>query len=408
MNALKTTTIAALAGLLCSCSSKIMDDQQYFFLNDSWNSFNYETIHETFGDQKDERLYVGNAILIYLLAQPIEEVETALAEHFRLSEKYNIPVLVELDPITFWDGVPELWNWWDPDAPGYNPDNRENVEWNGWTSDKAVKIGWLNWGRQIRLKPMANLFSPAYLAVVKERTQRLVDLTARWYESLPKDRKYLLGGIKIIGELGLGFNNWYYPDGNSYYDKPESADPTGGVDIFTMPDRGVGTMIGYAALTYSGIKTEGEITPEDIFLLEKKYSALISEMSAGRGIGRERLFSHGGGAGEDMNSCIHPEVCPSWSFYFKDALHPSRADAMVYLANSDAPYWGLSEWSIWDNPDETVWREALDEAFSIPRCRFVSLFNYSTLFNMEKPEVRTAGINAIRELQKKYRENNTK
>ena len=81
---------------------------------------------------------------------------------------------------------------------------------------------------------------------------------------------------------------------------------------------------------------------------------------------------------------------------------------MVYLANSDAPYWGLSECSIWDNPDETVWREALDEAFSIPRCRFVSLFNYSTLFNMEKPEVRTAGINAIRELQKKYRENNTK
>ena len=144
-----------------SCEKEPQTPEHYFFLNSSCDKFNYEQIAETFGPQSgQEQLAVGNAILMYILQRPVQDFVTLLNKHFEQAERYDIPVLVQLDPITFWN-TPELWNWWDPEMEGYKDSNRENVEWYGWGSENAVKIGWLNWGRQIRLRPMANVFSPA-------------------------------------------------------------------------------------------------------------------------------------------------------------------------------------------------------------------------------------------------------
>ena len=246
----------------------------YFFLNDECDKFDYPQISTAFGPQSGKKVAVGNAILIYMFSRPMEQFKELLDRHFSMAEEYDIPILVELDPITFWQDVPELWNWWDPTKPGYDPKNKENVEWTSWSSEDAVKVGWLNWGRQIRLLPMPNLFSPAYQAAVKDRMDQFMTWTADWYKSLPKSKKYLLGGVKITGELGFGVNNWYYPGGNSYYDKPEEEDPKGGIRVDEMPSRGV-DQIGYAALKYSGIRSEGEITPADIYSLEKEYARFL-------------------------------------------------------------------------------------------------------------------------------------
>ena len=88
--------------------------------------------------------------------------------------------------------------------------------------------------------------------------------TADWYNSLPKNKRYLLGGIKITGELGFGINNWYYPNGNSLYDMDSEQDPTYGIDIHNMPSRGV-AQIGYASLKYSGIVLKGR-SPHRIYI----------------------------------------------------------------------------------------------------------------------------------------------
>jgi len=31
-----------------------------------------------------------------------------------------------------WKNRPDLWNCFDPARPGYNPNNKSNVEWHGW------------------------------------------------------------------------------------------------------------------------------------------------------------------------------------------------------------------------------------------------------------------------------------
>jgi len=397
MKTLRSIVLILSVCLFC-IPSNAEKPQRYFYLNASFQTYNYEKINELFGPQGEQETAVGNAILIYIFEKPLQEFVSSLEKHFALAEKYDIPVIVELDPITFWDSVPELWNWWDPDKPGYNPANRENVEWTSWSSDDAVKIGWLNWGCQVRLKPMANLFAPAYQAAVRERMTTLIDLTYSWYKSLPKGKKYLLGGIKITGELGFGMNNWVYHNPNDYYDKPEKDDPKTGLKEGVMPFRGVGP-IGYASLKYSGIRTEGEITPDDIFRLEWLYAKYIADLCQNRGFPREMLFSHSGGWGDDMMAAVQENTCPSWSFYWGQAMEPRKTDHMKYLALSDAPYWGMSEWNIGtDSYDK--WMEALENCFAIPRLRFISVFNYDSVFKADGT-VKEGVVKALLDFQKK-------
>ena len=71
------------------------------------------------------------------------------------------PVLVQIDTEHWWEARPDLWNWWDPAKPGFDPANRENVEWTGWSADDALKIAWRNWGRQIRVLPPPEPGQPA-------------------------------------------------------------------------------------------------------------------------------------------------------------------------------------------------------------------------------------------------------
>ena len=398
MNFLKKSLLLLCGLAVLSCGK--FEPENYFFFNDYCWNYDYKTLNEYFGPQKGNNLMVGNAILMYIFDRPMDEYEAMLKKHFEESEKYDIPVLVELDAVTFWDGVPELWNWWDPAKPGYDPANRENVEWYDWGSGHAVKIGWLNWGSQIRLKPMANLFSPKYQAAVRERMDKFMSWTSEWYKSLPRDRKYLLGGVKITGELGFGVNNWYYPDGNSLYDLPKENDPKTGIDMKDMPSRGVG-QIGYAALTYSGMKTSGEIKSEDIYAIEAKYAEFIADIVQGYGIPREKLFSHSGGAGDDLAAAVQKNSCPTWSFYWDEAMDPSKCVQVTdYLPMSDAPYWGCSEWNIGEGKSREEWAAALRNCYSIPGCRFISLFNYGTIFRKNSDgsmKVNEGAVEAIKE-----------
>ena len=382
--------------VVCSCAKR--EPLQYFFLNNYYSLYNYEQIENTFGHQEGKNPAVGKAILMYILERPVEEFSASLDKHFRMAEEYDIPVLVELDPITFWDGTPELWNWWDPSMPGYDEGNRENVEWTGWGAENAVKIGWLNWGRQIRLKPMANLFSPAYRAEVQKRMDILLKQTAHWYRSLPRNKKYLLGGVKITGELAFGVNNWYYPGGNELLSGNPADDPQTGLDKNDMPFRGVGPM-GYASLSYSGIRTEGEITAEDIYRLEKEYAAWVADICKGHGLSRKLLFSHSGGWRGDLDAAVQQATCPSWSFYWGEAENPADSPQYKALLASDAPYWGLSEWNI-GTDDYGRWKNALENCYSLPRCRFISLFNHDSIFH-SNGTLNEGGIKAIKERQEK-------
>jgi hypothetical protein len=274
------------------------------------------------------------------------------------------------------------------------------VEWTSWSPDDAVKLGWLNWGRQIRLNPMPNLMSPAYRKAVADEMTHLIAIVAQWYQNLPGEKKYLFGGIKVTGEMFIGVNNWYYPNGNSYIDKDPVNDPQTGINVFDLPGRGVQT-IGYAALKTAGIKTSGNITGDDIAELARRHSEIVSKLCADLGIPRDHIFSHAAGHGKDLDACINQYACPAWSFYGQDATNPAGfTEALDRLKTSDAPYFGIAEWSVGDSQDPTKWKNAISNGLSITRCRYLSVYANvvgNDYFNTNPNTYAVQGIKAVQE-----------
>lgn len=96
-----------------------------------------------------------------------------LANLLALSSANDLPVVITLDAFEFWNGRPDLWNWWNSSLPGYNPANANNVEWTDWSAENATKIAWANWGSQFRKPPHPNLASPVFRAAVAEAVRPL-------------------------------------------------------------------------------------------------------------------------------------------------------------------------------------------------------------------------------------------
>ena len=374
--------------------------KKYVIINDYDWSYLQQKVHTYFGDSRGKDVAVGQGVLFYLFERPLETHKVTLKKQLDLSEQYDIPLLIQLDPITFWDGVPELWNWFDPTIAGYNEANKENVEWTSWSSDDAVKIGWLNWGSQIRLKPMANLFSKAYQAAVKERMQAMLSIVSNWYDSLPESKKYLLVGVKITGELGVGVNNWYYTGGNDLYSMDKSKDPKSGINMYNKPSRSNGEVsaIGYAGVKSAGIKSSGTLTGDDIAELERRFTLFVSDIADDYSIPREKLFAHAGGVDNDLAACINDKVCPAWSFYGQDATDASNATYCMSLLNeSNAPYWGVAEWAI-GSGDSADWSSGIRNAFKINKCRFLSIYT-NVIGNNNGKIVNDAAVAGIKEVQ---------
>lgn len=352
-----------------------LEPQQYIVLSSSDSRYNYQLLKQYFGSQVGKKVAIAQAPLFRVFQRDMSVFEASMREHLRQSLLYGIPIFFFLSVTPFNEARPDLWNWWDTTKPGYNPENINNVEWYGWTSDAAVKIGWLNWGKQMRLPPMLNQMSPVIQAAEKEAVTRLMTIVKTWYDALPADKKYLFAGIRSTDEMAVGINNWYYPNGNSYVNKPESGDPTTGINPLILPSRGVQT-IGFNAVKMAGIKTSGTITIEDLNEVCRRHGEFMSKIYFDMGFPRHKIFcsSFAKTLGE-AKTCINDYSCPSWSFYHAEAVTPTAFEsAMEAIKASNAPAWGMAEWGIpWDNLDITKCKNAIQTGLALPKNKLIRL-----------------------------------
>jgi hypothetical protein len=81
-----------------------------------------------------------------------ERLPSVIRSAFTAARKNDMAVMLHFDLHLAWKKRPDLWNWFDPNKPGYNPDNKNNVEWHGWDGPPN-KIHYLNHGVLERLPP---------------------------------------------------------------------------------------------------------------------------------------------------------------------------------------------------------------------------------------------------------------
>jgi hypothetical protein len=323
------------------------------------------------------QIQVGIGIVISCLDSDDGMLKATLERFLDLAEETETPAFIQLDVENWW-GATNLWNWWDPSKSGYDPSNRENVEWTGWSSDNAIKIGWRNWGSQFRVLPQPNLMSRAYREAVHKKLQLLVPIIVDWWQSLPESKKDLFIAMKIGHESSIGLNAWHYPNGNELIDKPASEDPQYGLSANDVPSRGV-AQIGYASVKTAGIRSDGQITEADLAEVVRIHLEDFSREISRHGIPREKLFTHCGGwkNGELLyRSALNEFSCPGWSFYHHASDPRQDIGVQQAINDMDAPSWAAVEW-LFQGPRETkAWYNAIKSTLGDSRCRLVCIYNW--------------------------------
>jgi hypothetical protein len=336
-------------------------------------------------DQPNASRRVGIGFIFSYFRASDELVVASLRRVLELSEETDTPVYIQLDGEQWWSGRPDLWNWWDPSQPGFDPANRNNVEWAGWSPQDALKIAWRNWGIHMRVIPPPNLMSPRYREACATKMKLLVPIVLDWWKALPPQKKDLFVGLKVGWESSIGVNSWYYPNGNALLDQPPENDPTTRPDGQSPPARGMAP-IGYAAVKTAGLRKKGALTEADLAEVARRHLETLSREAAKLGVPRDKLFTHGVGWKEDellYQAAVNQFSCPAWSFY-KYASNP-REDVGVQkaLKKSNAPFWAATEWLLQKAHQTEPWRQALENTLADRRCRFVCIYNWDAIQDSE-------------------------
>ena len=329
-----------------------------------------------------DNLQAGAAFTFSILNSAPNAITESLTNLLAASLVTGVPVMVALDGQNWWEERPELWNWWDPESPGYNPSNVLNVEWAGWSPSEAVKIGWRNWGIQIRVAPAPNLASPRFLEANSTALKQIIPVVVDWYNSLPAEKKFLFAGLKLGWEASIGYNAYYYPDGNRFLERwPDNDvnDPSTGL-VASNGLSGGALQLGYAAVRTAGIKTSGEITRDDIGKVTQSYLALLSKTAVEAGLAREQVYTHQGGVCPpwDQHLPFWPALnewsCPGWSFYWGP---PSEAGNLnEEMERAGVSRWGAAEWW-WSGTTPEEWVSHFTKTLQFRDCRFVCIYNWN-------------------------------
>ncbi|MBI1389701.1 MAG: hypothetical protein GC154_14785 [bacterium] len=377
----RLTLVACFCLALCPVSGAGAQSQSIVvnLAPDEVNETVFQRLAQLGAQDDSRRVDLGAAAIFSYLNQPRRQCEKSLTDFLALAQRYEVPVVVQLDGEQWWGARPDLWNWWDPARPGYEPRNRENVEWSGWSPESALKIAWRNWGRQIRVLPPPNLMSERYRRACHEEMRVLIPLILNWRNRLPEEKRRLLIGIKLGWESSIGVNSFYYPNGNDMLNRPESEDPQSGLEAARVPDRGVAA-IGYAAVSTIGLATGGELREADLTEVVRRHLEDLCALAAELGAPRDILFTHVAGWKEGENlyeAGLNRYACPGWSFY-RHASDPAEdVGVQRALRKSDAPYWAAVEWLLTGEHDESHWRNAFERTLSDPKCRYLCIYNWS-------------------------------
>jgi hypothetical protein len=347
-------------------------------------------------------------ISLDLLDAEPERVEEYLVAMLDGARESKLPVVVNLDTVSWWARRPDLWNFFDPEEPGYDPANIDNVEWIGPTGEGAPQVYWRNWGSQIRVAtPIPNISSPKLRAEIGDVLDRVLPRISEFRDELADDEQYRFGGVIIGTELAIGVNHYYYPGGNAHLGADPACDPglplqpgcpAGGgpcsgynhaqcpPDFEASPSGGVAQVGYHGAIDLGLLAGGGAPGRPELDAIVTDYIAFMADEIAAAGLPATKVYSHTGGTfgpnGPQSYDAAHVAgVVPGWSMYGGGASNPSSSVASYVESNDDRRVlpWSSPEWLPFDpNGDASLgqWQTALEDSLSYRNNRMVSVANW--------------------------------
>jgi hypothetical protein len=281
------------------------------------------------GDGKTRLLGFG-------LPNPTYEIEEQLPGRIRgafaAARAHDMAVMLHFDFHLAWKKRPDLWNWFDPEKPGYNPDNKYNVEWHGWDGPPN-KVHYLNHGVLERLPPNMCFTAKGTRAEITRIVSRVIGPVLR--EEIAKlkaeGKEALFAGVLVGSEPGI--DDYSRPDPERTKMMKEDGVPPG--------------PLGYRALLDRGFSAEH--APSDfrnaLAKIVQETVAFWCEQFVDAGIPPEKLYPHVAAPApiEVMNAPVwtafNKYSRPGWTTYPVELLGESLNAIYEELKTRGNPVW---------------------------------------------------------------------
>ena len=281
------------------------------------------------GDGKTRLLGFGLPNATYELEK---QLPGRIRSAFAAAREHDMAVMLHFDFHLAWKNRPDLWNWFDPDKPGYNANNKYNVEWHGWDGPPN-KVRYLNHGVLERLPPNMCFTSKRMRAEVTRIVSKVIGPVLR--EEIAKlkaeGKEALFAGV-LVG-LEPSIDDYSKPNPEQMKMMKEDGVPAG--------------RLGYRALLDRGFSADN---PPDDF--RKALAKIIQETIAfwceqfvDAGIPAEKLYPHVAAPApiEMMNAPIwtafNKYSRPGWTTYAVEVLGESFKPIYDELEEHGSPAW---------------------------------------------------------------------
>jgi hypothetical protein len=281
------------------------------------------------GDGKTRLLGFG-------LPNPTYEIEGQLPSRIRsafaAAREHDMAVMLHFDFHLAWKNRPDLWNWFDPNKPGFNPNNKFNVEWHGWDGPPN-KVRYINHGVLERLPPNMCFTSKQMRAEITRIVSMVIGPVLR--EEIAKleaeGKPTLFAGVLVGLEPAI-----------DDYSKPNHE-----AAKLIKEDGVPATPLGYRALLDRGFSAEHPPAEfrKALANIVQETIAFWCQQFVEAGIPSEKLYPHvaAPAPSEVMNAPIwtafNKYSRPGWTTYPVEVLHESFKPIYEELEKRGNPAW---------------------------------------------------------------------
>ena len=222
------------------------------------------------------------------LENPNASIEKAVRGAFEVALRNDVAFHITVETHE-WNNRYDLWNYYRKDLPGYDPDNKQNVEWMDWEGTPHPHR-YRDWGRPERMPPVICYNSPRVLGEVQRLAGRVIGPEiAKGLEKLNREGKsHLLSGVTVGAEPSL-------PN----YEKIEHINPR--IAALMDEDGTPKARLGYNALTNKGYNRRNP--PRDFAKalagINQDFTTYWAQQLATAGVPTSKMYTHvAAGAGE--------------------------------------------------------------------------------------------------------------
>ena len=335
------------------CSANDANDIQYLIfwpgLPGATSAENFEAAIRNFavrlgttGDSKTRQLGFGNDIPIFISDE--SKIAKIIKFDFDMARRTNVAVHFNVDDHINWDERPDLWNWYDPAKKGYNPGNKNNVEWYDWEGTPS-KRRYFTPEATASQSPHMCYNSPAVEKEINRIVFQFVGPALREEINRLKQehKEYLFAGITVGQEAG--------------FDDYSDASLARTAGVYPMPlvkkmmaeDKAPHSRVGYCALKNAGYSKSRPPANINAALtdINQKFIEFWDKQFFDVGIPGSRIYTHVAASGlqDDNNNAPNRIVFnrfarPGWTTYPQGILENGFQPLYDELAKHGNPAWG--------------------------------------------------------------------